>query len=65
MAASRAHKEQLHKALKPGSGTKQGIGTSAEGISPRQDKATGKKYNGPNYPDKATNIVVPSTNKGL
>lgn len=44
-------------------GTKEKVG-KAIGKS-KQYQQTGKKYAGPNYPDKATGIVVPKTSKGI
>jgi hypothetical protein len=59
MAASRVMKNVLRKALKPQSGTTT-VGDGAKGnVGSKQDKATGKKYTGPNSPAAPSGKVSP------
>ena len=57
MPMSRALKNKMRKAISPKSGTRannQGVTDGHDVV--KQDKATGPKYNGPNYPQAGLKI---------
>jgi hypothetical protein len=59
MAASRAMKEVLRKALKPASGTTTVGDGAKKNVGSKQDKTTGPKYKGPNSPAAPSTKVSP------
>ena len=58
MPLSRCLKNELRQAKGPGAGTKAPQGTNSDSPgTTRQYKHTGKKYSGPNYPQKDMGVV--------